>query len=55
MLVVAEEMNGYCAGPFKKKRFGLDLRQARRMVQDRSEWLGFVRENERGIDRGMNS
>ena len=26
------------------KKRGLDVRQARRMVQDRSEWLGFVRE-----------
>ena len=29
----------------KKKRIGLDVRQARRMVDDRSEWQGFVREN----------
>ena len=26
------------------RRRGLDVRQARRMVQDRSEWQGFVRE-----------
>ena len=29
----------------KKKKKGLDVRQARRMVHDRSEWWGFVREN----------
>ena len=28
---------------FLKKR-GLDVRQAKRMVQDRCEWQGFVRE-----------
>ena len=27
------------------KKRGLDFRQARRMVQDRSEWWGFVRVN----------
>ena len=27
------------------KKRGLDVRQARRMVQDRSEWRGFVRGN----------
>ena len=27
------------------KKRGLDVRQARRMVQDRSEWWGFVRGN----------
>ena len=26
------------------KKRGLDIRQARRIVQDRSEWRGFVRE-----------
>ena len=29
---------------YLRKR-GLDVRQARRMVQDRSEWWGFVRGN----------
>ena len=27
------------------KKKGLDIKQARIMVQDRSEWQGFVREN----------
>ena len=27
------------------KKRGLDVREARRMVQDRSEWWGFVRGN----------
>ena len=31
------------------KRRGLDARQARRMVQDRSEWVGFVRGNAWGM------
>ena len=33
---------------------GLDVRQARRTVQDRREWLGFVRGNAWGIAQGMN-
>ena len=36
------------------KKRGSDVRQARRMVQDRSEWRGFVRGNVWGIARGMN-
>ena len=36
------------------KKRGLDIRQAKRMVQDRSEWRGFVRENAWGVARGMN-
>ena len=32
----------------------LDVRQARRMLQDRSEWRGFVRGNAWGIAQGMN-
>ena len=36
------------------KKRGLDVRQARRMVQDRSEWRVFVRGNAWGIARGMN-
>ena len=36
-----------------KKRW-LDLRHARRMVQDRSEWQGFVMENAWGVGQGMN-
>ena len=31
----------------------LDIRQARRMVQYRSEWRGFVRGNAWGVARGM--
>ena len=38
---------------FVRKR-GLDVRQARRMMQDRSEWRGFVRKNAWGVARGMN-
>ena len=30
------------------KKRGLDVRQARRMVQDRNEWCGFVRGNAGG-------
>ena len=37
------------------RKRGLDVRQARRMVQDRSEWWGFVRGNAWGIAQGMNS
>ena len=36
------------------KKRSLDVRQARRMVQDRSEWWGFVRGNAWGVARGMN-
>ena len=36
------------------KKKGLDLRQARRMVQDRSEWQRFVRENAWDVAQGMN-
>ena len=35
------------------RKRGLDVRQAMRMVQDRSKWRGFVR-NARGIARGIN-
>ena len=34
------------------KKSGLDVRQARRMVQDRSEWQGFMRGYAWGIARG---
>ena len=36
------------------KKRGLDVRQARRMIQDRSEWLGFVRGDSWGIPWEMN-
>ena len=36
------------------KKKGLDVRQARKMVQDRSEWKGFVRGSAWGVARGMN-
>ena len=36
------------------KKRGLDVRQARRIVQDRSEWCGFVRGNAFDVARGMN-
>ena len=37
------------------RKSGLDVRQVRRMVQDRSIWQGFVRGSAGGIARGMNS
>ena len=36
------------------RKRGLDIRKARRMVQDRSEWREFVRRSAWGITRGMN-
>ena len=36
------------------KKRDLDVRKARRMVQDRNEWEGFVRGNAWGVVRGMN-
>ena len=36
------------------RKRGLDAMQARRMVQDRSKWLGFVRGNTWGVARRMN-
>ena len=36
------------------KKRGLDVRQARRIVQDRSEWRGFVWGSAWGVARGMN-
>ena len=36
------------------RKRSLDVRQAKRIVQDRSEWQGFVRENGWGIALGMN-
>ena len=36
------------------KKRGLDIRQARRMMQDRSEWGGFVRGNAWGVAWRMN-
>ena len=38
---------------YLKKR-GLDIRQTRRMVQDRREWQGFVRGNAWSIAKIMN-
>ena len=35
------------------KKRGLDIRRARKMVRDRSEWRGFVRGNTWGVARGM--
>ena len=34
------------------RKRGLDVRQARRMVQDRSEWWGFIREKWMGRSTG---
>ena len=36
------------------RKRGLDVRQTGRIVQDRSEWRGFVWENAWGVFRGMN-
>ena len=36
------------------KKRGLDIRQSRMMVHDRSVWRGFVRRNAWGVARGMN-
>ena len=36
------------------KKRGLDVRQARRMLDDRIVWRGFVRGNAWGVARGMN-
>ena len=36
------------------RKRSLDVRKVRRMVQDRSEWRGFVRGNAWGVVRGMN-
>ena len=36
------------------RKRGLDVRQARRMVQDRSEWRRFVRGNAWDVALGMN-
>ena len=36
------------------RKISLDVTQARRMVQDRSEWKGFVRGNAWGIALRMN-
>ena len=41
------------AKEFLRKR-GLDVRQAKKMVQDRSEWWWFVMGNACGVVRGMN-
>ena len=36
------------------KKRGLEVRQARRMVHDRSAWRGYMRENAWAVVRGMN-
>ena len=36
------------------RKRGLDVREARRMVQDRSKWWGFMIGNAWGVARGMN-
>ena len=36
------------------RRRGLDVRQTRRMVQDKSEWRGLVRGSAWGVARVMN-
>ena len=36
------------------RKRGLDVRQARGMVQYRSKWWGFVRGNEWSVAQGMN-
>ena len=67
---IAKRVLGECGGsrsvgrPWKRlidtvkdclRNRGLDIRQARRIVQDRSEWRGFVRRwNAWGVARGRN-
>ena len=36
------------------RKRGMDVRQSRRIMQDRSEWWGFMRGNAWGVPRGMN-
>ena len=36
------------------RKRGLDVREVRKMVQERSEWQKFVRGNAWGLARGMN-
>ena len=36
------------------RKRGLDVRQVRRVVQDKNEWQGLMRGNAWGIARGMN-
>ena len=36
------------------RKRGMDVKQARRMVQDRNEWWRFVREKEWGVAQAMN-
>ena len=36
------------------KKRGLDIREAKRLVHDRSVWRGFVRQNALGVEWGMN-
>ena len=36
------------------RKKGLDVRQPRRMVQDKSEWRGFVKGSAWGVAREMN-
>ena len=36
------------------RKRSLDIRQARRMVQDKSEWRRFLRKNTLGVAWGMN-
>ena len=66
---IAKSLLGVCAGnrsvgrPRKRwidtvkeglRKRGLDVRLARRVVQDRSEWWGFVRGSTWGVVRRMN-
>ena len=47
-------MQSVRVGGKNQKKRGLDVRQARSIVQDRSEWRGFVRGYAWGVARGMN-
>ena len=68
MFGLLREYVGVCAGsrsvgrPWKRwidtsrdclRKRGLDFRQARRMMQGRCEWWGFVKANAWGVARGM--
>ena len=53
MLVVDQRVGRGRDGLIPKKCF--DVRQAKRRVQDRSKWQGFVKENAWGVARGRNT
>ena len=54
--LIRGSINKRCIDTVKEclKKRGLDVRQARTTVHDRSVWWGFVRGNPWGVARGMN-